>query len=127
MELPLAGDGRGVAGALHHTAKSDLILIERAELDIVTNAIAAGHDLYPTGGAYGLGVAVVKLCAGPRQGIQAWRGEKFTAIAAVIIRGRIIGHDQDDVESLLGKRSRHQGKRANKNGKYKTAHYFLIG
>jgi hypothetical protein len=68
---------------------------------------------------------MIKLCPGPCQGIQAWRGKKLTAIAPVIVRSRIIGHNQDNVESLLGKRSRNQGKRANKNEKKKTTHFLL--
>ena len=124
MELPLAGNGRGVTGFIHHVAKSDLVLVERAKLDIVPDAIAPGHDLDPTGGAHRLGVTMVKLCPGACQGIQAWRGEEFAAIAPVIIRRRIISHNQDNVEWFLGIRGWHQGKHANKNGEENTTHYF---
>ena len=47
----------------------------------------------------------------------------FAAIAPVIIRCRIISHNQDNVKRLFGIRGWHQGKYANKDGEKHTTHY----
>ncbi|MGY8733914.1 MAG: hypothetical protein ACKVK0_17415, partial [Pirellulales bacterium] len=56
---------------LHHRPEGDLDPVQGSELNVIPDAVAAGHYLHPTGSTNRLRIAVVELGSSTRQCIQS--------------------------------------------------------
>ena len=96
-ELPLAGDGGGVAGFLEQVAERGGLRLHAAELDVVAGVRHAGHEADAGGRAEGLNVAAFEAHAGGGEGVEVGRFVGLAAVGAERFVAEVVGHDEDDV------------------------------
>ena len=99
-QVPLADDGRVVAGLVEQAGKRRLLLlVERIEvLDAVSVGVLAGEDRRPAGRADGVGHEAVGEPHALRGDAVDLRGRvDLRAVAADRLGGVVVGHDEEDI------------------------------
>lgn len=101
-ELPLADDGRGIAGLFEDVSERRLLGIEQPEANIVPDIVLPGHELDSGRRAERLHIAVIEANPGRSEPIQVRRPVRLASVGAHAFIAEVIGHDEDDVRLFRG-------------------------
>ena len=97
VQLPLAGDGCGVAGVAEEVTEGVRASHHRDPVVVVADIALAGHDRVPARRAQRRGERVVEAGAARRDRVEPGRGVLGAAVRAEHLVARVVGHDHHNV------------------------------
>ena len=130
-EVPLADDGRRVAGLLQGLRQRALLQRQavlrprpdHADLQPVPHRIAARHQGGPRRGADRLHVELLEPRARRRELVEVRRLDLLAAVEADVGIAQVVGQDEDDVRFALLRTGRIEKGRCDEQGQDEAAHH----